>query len=425
MSKNIDGIQNERKSNALIMLLLAANAVLTGIFAWNYLGGVFGELTGQPVGDILIRVLAVVLTVAAFDGAFHSWASIGKRPGLSLEQITTAGTAKSVAMTGSVIASFAQVILGQTEIAFPPDLLFFIAIVALISVAVVLILHVIWWDKFNDESFDAVERKFESTESATRQSDAQKQKQTIAKAEADHERQRQALILEQRQKEQALELKVMREKIEIANQVAEDDIAHTRAINEQSRKHLERGVDDIAQEVAQIQGAEALRNFRIARGVTAAPLPFPHEGVTQMAADGGGKGAVIHRVVKDAHGNIVSEEELPDLYAPVSGNAGQVAVRSNTTTDQRTVKDVMTGINAPYCVLAERIGSKWVPQPSEHGHLVTFEDLRKEINEKQNGWWAIMNRKEDVVVQRDLTFGPCEIVRVLELGVEDAYFPKV
>jgi len=319
---SINKIKGERSSNSVIMLLLAANAALTGVFAWNHLGGVFGELTGDPVGDILVRVLAVVLTVAAFDGAFHSWASISKRDNLSLEQITTAGTAKSVAMGGSVVASFAQVILGQNKIIFPADLLFFIAIVALIAVAVVLILHVIWWDKFTDESFEAVKRKFEATQSAESQKNIQKQAEDKAEATASFEMKKQALALERQRKEQELELQIMREEDELASTIALDNLAHKKAIAAQTRKNLARNVYESASEIARIQGQEATRNFRAENGLSSPPAPFdsPRVQTQTMAADGVQAGSVIHRVVKDANGNVISEEELPDLYAPVTGN---------------------------------------------------------------------------------------------------------
>ncbi len=316
----LEDVQGERKSNLVITALLLFNAALTGIFAWNHLGGVFGELTGNPVGDILIRVLAVVLTVTAFDGAFHSWASIGKRNGLSIKQIATANTAKQVAMGGSIVASFAQVILGQTKVPFPTDLLFFIAVVALVSVAVILLLHVYWWDKFNDESFAATERSERAKQEATRKDNELAQKKAKLDAAIAFESEEAALELESVQAEQELKLTMMREEQKLRKQLATDKIEHQRAIAEQTRKNLMRSVYDSAAEIARIQGEEASRAFRASHGVTEQPVPFPHAGVTQMAADGVQAGSVIHRVVKDANGNVISEEELPDLYAPVTGN---------------------------------------------------------------------------------------------------------
>ena len=333
-NRMVDKVQDARKSNVVITALQLFNAALTGIFAWNHLGGVFGDLTGDPVGDILVRVLAVILTVTTFDLAFHAWSSISKGEGLSLEQQATAKAGAAAGLWGSILASFAQVVLGQTKIPFPTDLLFFIAIVALVAVAVVLLLHVYWWNKFNDESFEAVERASLAVQMADIEGSRQSQRKDKNDADIIFQKAQAALELETSKMEQALQLEVMREEQMLKRQLATDRMEHQRAIAEQTRKNLMRSVYDSAAEIAEVQGAEASRAFRAEHGITDTPVPFPHAGVVQMAADGAKtptstepiESTTVYDAVQNPDGSMRIVNEHPKQYVPAT------AVNGNGTT---------------------------------------------------------------------------------------------
>ena len=401
MSKgSLKTVQSDRSSDWVIQFALLLNAILTAMFAFNHLGGVFGRLTGNPNDDVVIKIVAAIATVIAFDGAFHAWASISNRQGLSNEQIATAKVAKQASMAGSLAASAGQFVLGQSSVVLSPSVVFVVALIATASVGVILIMHMFWWDKFKDESFTATELAHKADQSAALQKNRQTQEKEAADLSLEHETSKHAVQMEEIRAENELALTRLSAEQQLKKDLVMLEIDHERQVAAQTKELLTQNVNRDAAAIAKVKSERLLGRFMASQNVStdemaASPIPsdWPGQAKQTMAADGNSAGVRLER------------RDAPKIQ-------------------QRTVKDVMTGINAPHCVLVENVNGSWIPQPSEHSYLVTFEDLRDEINEKRSGWWAIMNRKEEIVVQRDLTFGPCDRVMILGLGDDEMYFPK-
>ena len=294
-------IQDGRKSNWVIQLALLFNAILTAIFAYNHLGGVFGRLTGRGNDDVMINIVAAVFTVLVFDGAFHAWASISGRDGLSLEQIATASTAKTASMAGSLAASLGQFVLGQTAVVLPTGVVFVISLIATAAVGIIALLHMYWWDKYKNESFDAVERGFQARQDATVQKNVQSQAEQEGRVAIEQQRNEHLIKMERIQAENQLTLERMTAEQELERELIMQEIEHEKQVAAQTRELLAQTVERDAAAIAAVKSERLRRKFIARQGISAdemtPPALFQSPRVTQkIAADGVAKPARVEPV---------------------------------------------------------------------------------------------------------------------------------
>jgi hypothetical protein len=264
----VRGIIAGRKSNIVINLALIGNAFLTFMFAFNYLPSLF-DMFGAADDEnamLITKFVAGFFAVVVFDLAFYAWGQIERREGNSEEQISTANTAKKMALWGSLAASAGQFVLSQTAAAIPQTIVYIVSFLSTVAVAAVAIMHMKWWSQYNDESFESQEKGHVASTTARQKSAAQKEAEDLADLrlkQADHEH---TLAMEQLRAEMQLDVERIKSEQVIKLQLLQQEIEHEQAVAKQTRELLQQRVLQDANRIAGQKADRLVEKFLARHG---------------------------------------------------------------------------------------------------------------------------------------------------------------
>ena len=266
----VENIKSIRSADLVIRVALLGNAILTFMFAYNYLPGLFDVFGLMEMGDAnteIIRFVAGFFATIFFDGAYYAWGQIRNRQGNSSEQMATADTAKKASLFGSLAASAGQFVLSQIAVDLSDAIVFAVSLVAMIAVAAIALLHMFWFDKYRNESFDAKERAKIARDTASQIATENARRAELEKLEQAQEAHMHQTRMQQLEAEFELERERIAAEADLRRQLVMQEINHQRAVAQQTAELLDQEVNNSAYEIAKRKAKQARDNFLVEQGM--------------------------------------------------------------------------------------------------------------------------------------------------------------
>lgn len=266
----VENIKSIRSADLVIKVALLGNAILTFMFAYNYLPGLFDLFGLMKAGDAnaqIVRFIAGFFATIFFDGAYYAWGQIRGRQGNSSAQMATADSAKKWSLYGSLAASAGQFVLSQIAVGLSDTIVFTVSLVAMIAVAAIALMHMYWYDKHQNESFEAMERTKIATDTADRIAQERKRRKELEALERAQEEHLHQSTVQQLKAQFELEKEKLQGESDLQRQLVMQELNHQRAVAKQTAELLDKEVNKSAHEIAQRKAQQARDNFLVQQGM--------------------------------------------------------------------------------------------------------------------------------------------------------------